>query len=142
MSDYVTTKKIAEALRVSPETVRAYARGGLIPSETTPGGHRRFDLDAVRTALDVRLTIQPSEFRVRDGRISVGRPGDAEKLRDGPRVNIGALDEGELAPEMRALAAPTPGAWIMQQSTYASNRVHAALMAWAEAAQVLLAADR
>lgn len=139
MSGYVTTKKVAEALRVSPETVRAYARGGLIPSEATPGGHRRFDLDAVRTALDLRLTIEPSELRARDGRLSVGRPGDAEKLNGGPRVSFGAPDEGELAPEIRALAAPAPGARITRQPTYASNRVHAALMAWAEPAQFLVA---
>lgn len=142
MNNFVTTKKVAEVLRVSPETVRAYARDGLIPSEATPGGHRRFDLDAVRAALDVRLDIEPSELRVRDGRLSVGRPGGAERLRGGPRVNFGAPDEAELAPEIRALAAPTPGERIMERPTYASNRVHAALMSWAEPAQVLVADGR
>jgi len=31
-----------------------YARNGRILFDTTPGGHRRFDIDEVRDALDVR----------------------------------------------------------------------------------------
>jgi MerR family regulatory protein len=42
---------IARALHVSEQTVRAYAREGLIPFVETPGGHRRYVLDDVRTAL-------------------------------------------------------------------------------------------
>lgn len=47
----LTSKDIADALHVSEQTVRAYARDGVIPFVTTPGGHRRFDLGAVRLAL-------------------------------------------------------------------------------------------
>jgi hypothetical protein len=42
---------IAKALHVSEQTVRAYAREGVIPYVETPGGHRRYVLDDVRTAL-------------------------------------------------------------------------------------------
>jgi excisionase family DNA binding protein len=42
---------IAKALHVSEQTVRAYAREGLIPFVETPGGHRRYVLEDVRTAL-------------------------------------------------------------------------------------------
>jgi excisionase family DNA binding protein len=76
MSELVTTKTVAQALHVSPETVRDYARRGLIPSEATPGGHRRFDLGAVAEALDTALAharVHPSEMVFRDGRVSVGR---------------------------------------------------------------------
>jgi excisionase family DNA binding protein len=46
-----TTKDVAKALGVSDRSVRSYARAGLIPFTTTPGGHRRYDIDEVRAAL-------------------------------------------------------------------------------------------
>ena len=49
-----TTSQVARALGVKPATVQAYARSGRIPFDVTPGGHRRFDLDEVRTALESR----------------------------------------------------------------------------------------
>jgi excisionase family DNA binding protein len=39
---YLTPSEAAELLMVSPITVRAWAQKGLLPSETTLGGHRRF----------------------------------------------------------------------------------------------------
>lgn len=39
---YLTPSEAAKLLMVSPITVRAWAQKGLLPSETTPGGHRRF----------------------------------------------------------------------------------------------------
>lgn len=52
------TKEIAQELHLSTATIRMYARDGLIPCEFTPGGHRRFDLEAVREAL--RLVRAPA----------------------------------------------------------------------------------
>lgn len=46
-----TTKGVAEALGLSRRTIRAYAAEGRIPFTVTPGGHRRFDVQAVRSAL-------------------------------------------------------------------------------------------
>jgi hypothetical protein len=46
-----TTRDIARALEIDEQTVRRYARDGLIPFAETLGGHRRYDLDEVRTAL-------------------------------------------------------------------------------------------
>ena len=37
-----------------PATVQQYARNGRIPFDTTPGGHRRFDIEEVRVALALR----------------------------------------------------------------------------------------
>lgn len=42
---------IARELHISEQTVRAYAREGMIPFVATPGGHRRYVLEDVRTAL-------------------------------------------------------------------------------------------
>lgn len=43
----------ASALRLSVDSIGRYAREGKIPFDQTPGGHRRFDLDEVRLALDL-----------------------------------------------------------------------------------------
>ncbi len=39
---YLNPAETARLLLVSPVTLRAWAQKGLLPSETTPGGHRRF----------------------------------------------------------------------------------------------------
>jgi len=39
---WLSPTEAARLLMVSPITVRAWARAGLLPSETTPGGHRRY----------------------------------------------------------------------------------------------------
>lgn len=47
-----TTSQVAEAVKVDPSTIRVWAIEGRIPyALKTPGGHYRFDLDEVRTAL-------------------------------------------------------------------------------------------
>lgn len=38
----MTPTEVADRLLVTPVTVRMWAQRGLLPSETTPGGHRRF----------------------------------------------------------------------------------------------------
>jgi excisionase family DNA binding protein len=43
--------EVARAVGVRPVTVRKWAARGRIPSDRTVGGHRRFSLDEVRTAL-------------------------------------------------------------------------------------------
>jgi hypothetical protein len=42
---------LAAALGLRPATVQQYARNGRIPFDTTPGGHRLFDIEEVRSAL-------------------------------------------------------------------------------------------
>lgn len=52
MNRTATTEQVAAALHVKPATVRKYAREQRLPFDTTPGGHRRFDVDeAVRAVL-------------------------------------------------------------------------------------------
>jgi hypothetical protein len=46
-----TTKDVARAFSIDEQTVRRYARDGVIPFSETLGGHRRYDLDEVRVAL-------------------------------------------------------------------------------------------
>lgn len=54
MSRISTTAHVADALGLRPATVQMYARNGRIPFDTTPGGHRRFDIDEVRAALQIK----------------------------------------------------------------------------------------
>ncbi len=44
---YLTPAEAAKRLRVSPMTVRAWANKGMLVSETTAGGHRRYREDEV-----------------------------------------------------------------------------------------------
>src|SRR5689334_23478267 len=47
MTDSLTTKAVAKLLRVSEATVKRWADNGLLQSDKTVGGHRRFSLNAV-----------------------------------------------------------------------------------------------
>jgi excisionase family DNA binding protein len=46
---FLTPTQVADRLLVAPVTVRLWASKGLLPSFTTPGGHRRFRSDDVDT---------------------------------------------------------------------------------------------
>lgn len=43
LKDLLTPSEAARLLRVSPVTIRLWARTGKLPARTTPGGHRRFE---------------------------------------------------------------------------------------------------
>jgi MerR family transcriptional regulator, light-induced transcriptional regulator len=58
MTDSLTTKGVAKLLRVSEATVKRWADSGLLQSEKTVGGHRRFSLNAV-AHLRRELSIGP-----------------------------------------------------------------------------------
>ncbi|OQX12153.1 MAG: hypothetical protein BWK76_18120 [Desulfobulbaceae bacterium A2] len=59
---YLSPAETARLLLVSPVTLRAWAQKGLLPSETTPGGHRRFLREDVERFL--RNRGQPPPLRV------------------------------------------------------------------------------
>ena len=44
---YFTRAEVAELLEVSPNTISRWARGGKIPSVLTPGGRRRYPVEAI-----------------------------------------------------------------------------------------------
>jgi anti-sigma regulatory factor (Ser/Thr protein kinase) len=50
-SDLVRIADVARELGLSPTRIRQLADAGVIPSSRTPGGHRLFDLGAVRSAV-------------------------------------------------------------------------------------------
>lgn len=82
----VSGKKIAAMLELSPSTVRGYAQKGLIPFEVTPGGHRRYEPDAVREAL-----------RERQPRFAPLEPGEDSRLSSANE----ASSDFEMAPRWR-----------------------------------------
>lgn len=57
----LSTSELADALGVSPETIRYQARKGHIPFEVTPGKHRRFLLKEVKAALGQEDAAAPAE---------------------------------------------------------------------------------
>lgn len=44
---YFTRAEVAELLEVSPNTISRWVRGGKIPSVLTPGGRRRYPVEAI-----------------------------------------------------------------------------------------------
>ncbi|MBV0932944.1 response regulator [Marinobacterium weihaiense] len=66
--DLCTSRKAAELLGVTPRTVQLWADDGILQSWKTPGGHRRFSLEAVhRLAEEIREGVGVPELRGRVG---------------------------------------------------------------------------
>jgi DNA-binding GntR family transcriptional regulator len=98
-----TTAAVAAALGLRPATVQGYARNGRIPFDTTPGGHRRFDVDEVRAVLDLRRNTpaaSPASMAI-DGELERGKRGKTTAL-DGLR---GAILRGDMVPGQRLVEA-------------------------------------
>jgi excisionase family DNA binding protein len=57
---FLTPTEVADRLLVAPVTVRLWASRGLLPSVTTPGGHRRFRATEVEAFIARRRQIQDS----------------------------------------------------------------------------------
>lgn len=59
---YMTPNEVADLLMVSPVTVRQWAQKGKLEAMTTPGGHRRFSMEAVeKFAAENNITLTPSD---------------------------------------------------------------------------------
>ena len=74
-TEWLTPNEVAELLLVSPVTIRQWAQKGMLEARTTPGGHRRFSMDAVR------------QFAVREGM--------ASRLRGKGKRSILVVDDDE-----------------------------------------------
>ncbi|CAN5352358.1 hypothetical protein BH23ACT9_BH23ACT9_21980 [soil metagenome] len=61
MARTATTEQVAAALHVGPAAVRKYARDRRLPFDTTPGGHRRFDVDEAVAAIRGQLPTPSAE---------------------------------------------------------------------------------
>lgn len=62
-NSYLTPNEVASMLLVSPITVRQWAQKGLLPAQTTAGGHRRFLKADVRQFASARGIALPGEQR-------------------------------------------------------------------------------
>lgn len=56
--EFLTPNQVADRLLVAPVTVRLWASKGLLPSVTTPGGHRRFSVRDVEAFVALRQVVQ------------------------------------------------------------------------------------
>lgn len=97
MTDSLTTKAVAKLLRVSEATVKRWADNGLLQSDKTVGGHRRFNLNAVahlRRELGIGPGTGPSSRQTTQKRGKVNLPSTApfaETLLRGDEKEAGAL---------------------------------------------------
>ncbi len=57
-SEFLTPNQVADRLLVAPVTVRLWASRGLLPSVSTPGGHRRFRVQDVEAFIAKRQQLQ------------------------------------------------------------------------------------
>jgi excisionase family DNA binding protein len=98
---HLTPNEVAELLMVNPVTVRQWAARGLLRSQTTPGGHRRFLLSDVEefarsrgSSRTPRNPGRPERVLIVDDDIQIG-PFIAEliKARD-PRISIEIAHDG------------------------------------------------
>lgn len=97
MTDSLTTKAVAKLLRVSEATVKRWADSGLLQSEKTVGGHRRFSLNAVahlRRELGIAPGSHTTSRQTARGRQRIVLPSVvqfAETLLRGDEKEAGAV---------------------------------------------------
>jgi len=89
----LTTSSVAADLGLSASAVQKYARDGEIPFEQTPGGHRRYDLDEVRSALyPPKPALAPLELTSPLGRGAHVELSEAARLQRDVRATASASD--------------------------------------------------
>lgn len=88
--EYATVSEVADAAGVSPQTVRQWEKLGRIVSRRSPGGHRLFDMQAVKSVVDhaarmrreertpaaslpAQLDVRAAEFAATGARIRAAR---------------------------------------------------------------------
>jgi excisionase family DNA binding protein len=97
MTDSLTTKAVARLLRVSEATVKRWADSGLLQSDKTVGGHRRFSLNAVahlRRDLGIGPGADKSSGKSTQKRGSIDLPATvqfADTLLRGDEEQAGAI---------------------------------------------------
>ena len=105
----MTTSQVATGLGMSERSVRLYAASGRIPFTTTPGGHRRFEFDAVQAALVAPAAKRrPTLAQLRRSRrrvIDCAARHGASNVRVFGSVATGTADEDSDIDLLVALAA-------------------------------------
>ena len=109
----MTSKDVAQHLHISEQTVRAYARDGMIPFAETPGGHRRYVLDDVTAALARarKRKLDALEDGTQTPRVSSEAPASEMRRarRSRPGITQGARGEARDAQAASEPAIPFIG---------------------------------
>lgn len=100
---HLTPSEVAEALLVSPATVRQWASSGQLKAELTPGGHRRFLRDEV-------------EAFARRRRSRADKRGGAERGRQPLRVLI--VDDDRPLCEYLGVLLTTLGEEVVSETAF------------------------
>ncbi|MEO5535105.1 MAG: DUF4325 domain-containing protein [Pseudolysinimonas sp.] len=99
MSDLVSIGELSANLGLPIKTLRRLADRGEIPSSVSAGGHRRFDLEGVRTALattDSTMPARPPEWSSRDELDGLSESDVWLRARTGLEID-GSTDAGRAA---------------------------------------------
>lgn len=115
----LTSSQVAAELGISAASIQRYARDGAIPFDQTRGGHRRFDLEEVRSVFPSSVQMDPTRAKCK---VVVLTAKDVEykavceqleHLVDRTHANGTVFSEGELAGDtidwMVAVAEIGPG---------------------------------
>ncbi len=78
-TDPVSIGRLAAEIGLSKNWLRKLADVGRIPSTRTPGGHRRFDVEAVRAALNQREQARPSTSELSPAPVTPDRGPDWQR---------------------------------------------------------------
>jgi excisionase family DNA binding protein len=122
-ADFLTPTEVADRLLVAPVTVRLWAARGLLPSETTPGGHRRFRVEDVEAFIARRRQIQenspatPSRLLVIDDDAQYTRYLRSLLASHAPELHVDTAPDGftagikceSLRPDIVTLDLQMPG---------------------------------
>lgn len=110
---HAKASEAAAALGVSTSTLQKWAQQGRVPCDHTAGGHRRYDIDELRQALEPRDTTPPSLEEVRRHRSQIRHIARRHGLAD-LRV-FGSVARGEAAPDsdVDLLATAEPGRTLL-----------------------------
>ncbi len=107
----LTASEAAALLGVSVATVRGWADGGRLPSHRTVGGHRRFELEELRTWLSRRGAPAPQARRLRRAPQDIPAcPLLARELNARTEAIVARVIEGYDAGVPTPLPAPSPTA--------------------------------
>lgn len=85
MPEIVMPAEAAKALRISTETLRAYAEEGRIPFVSTPGGHRRYVIEDVKHALMMERAVTIAPLEEGDQGIRLASETPADPIKRAPR---------------------------------------------------------
>lgn len=97
-----SSSELAAALGVSAGTISYHARRGELPFDTTPGGHRRYDIDEVRAVLAGRPSRTALAATPAFGALALSDEDASAQLSESAALELAATAGGDERADMPA----------------------------------------